>query len=1080
MDWSDETDDFRYSIKCSFTPNNMDCDEHLCLNHEWSCGDGQCIARAGRFPFFPAANEYGCYNFRESRHMCETNGFVPMWTEYPIKSTDPLILFGSCWRESFYPEKNYNYLKRNEKCIYLIRCALTNGFGKSCPCGGNGQITCTELMTNLCGNSLYPYPPPKSIDVHIQTYYNGSRKWHERIPDIIVFSGSVKCRGYRGVLLKEHIGILDEDKIMRLSDRIDIELCRLPDIYRDLNSSFQLDKFCWTNSSRTFNNRSYAFKDVCQKQGQCISEYRITDGYHDCSQHEMNDEEILEDSFIHSQVPKHRFRCSEQQKTALPIIAMGNLVTTCSNRYDEYFYGSRVALNEIQCKNREDIGCTILKEYIRNSSFANFSAYEEFHHQTDSRIPFHYYCDSFWHQNNHFDENVKGCQDWVCNDDEYQCQTGQCIQLSWVCDGEWDCSDASDEEALFLIKNWTLHNQMLGELNDRIAICSDRYSIQPFSDICNITFEFPCLLSNVDNPLDIKNYRPCINLTQIGDGIQNCHNAYDERNTFSTNQNWEMIGMALLCTNQSFRPELACRKFLDTCDDDPLCFYVSKNQSWCSGSNDVVCLNGSCAINARCNRKFECSHGEDEYWCLLNYGQNNYREEKFWSLWERSLNLQSFLSSLFISPTIAEYESIIPTQDVYTDGYDFISSFVCNRGIAVYVYDTPDIQICFCSAAYYGELCHYHSDRISIIVHLDLTSFNQTEIPIFYVKSNLLFRNSIIDHHEFHVVPTFELKTYTKHRFYLTYLVTQSTLQQREDRYFNRSDVVNNHPYTIHFDIYALFDDMTILEIGSWRYPIYFDYLPSHRFALVLRFPSWFKMNNTEYCGNVICPPNSKCKSILNQNDSVYCSCNHGFYGPKCQQYQTKCNSYCSSDSLCLPDGRGSLTNTNNPFCLCPRNRFGPRCHLRHDECSTSSCQNNGTCHLTYDKSGQNPFVCICPKEFSGDYCQYRKTSIHIILNLTTTARLSVIHFYDVLNSTYELVIQDQLLIYGFPSSIHYDHDQSLAPIFGIMKLYHERPTDVRYFILFIQSNSTANNITSTPKHCPHISSLLSIRKSII
>ena len=28
----------------------------------------------------------------------------------------------------------------------------------------------------------------------------------------------------------------------------------------------------------------------------------------------------------------------------------------------------------------------------------------------------------------------------------YRCKSGQCIPLAWVCDGDNDCSDASDEE----------------------------------------------------------------------------------------------------------------------------------------------------------------------------------------------------------------------------------------------------------------------------------------------------------------------------------------------------------------------------------------------------------------------------------------------------------------------------------------------------------------------------------------------------------------------------------------------------------------------------------------------------------
>ena len=1047
----------------------MDCDEHLCLTNQWSCGDGQCILLLYRFPFSPVGIGSGCHNLQESRHMCENYGDAPMWTEYPIKSDDQARLFGSCWVALFYGEKNYNSLTLDENCVYLIRCALTNGLGQSCPCGKTGQSTCKELMKNLCGNATYSYPPPKSIDVRVTTYYVGTHDWRERIPDMFVLNGSVKCRGYRAVLSKPHIEQFVRMTPIMLSYGVDTILCLLPNADREFNSTLQFDEFCWKNSSHTFNDQPYAFKDVCPEKPRCFSEYRIADGYNDCFGIHENDEKI----FTYIQMPKHRFRCSEEQKTALPIISMGNLVVTCSNQYDEYFYGSRVFLNEIQCNNREDIGCTILKEYIRNSSLANFSTYGTFYQQKESRIPFHHYCDSFWHQNNQFDENSKNCQNWVCNDNEYQCQTGQCIHLSWVCDGEWDCSDASDEQALLLIKNWTLHNQMFVELTNLSAICYGRYIIQPFSDICDTTFEFPCLLNNVDNPLDIEKYRPCINLTQIGDGIVNCHNAYDERNTVVDKEIPEMIGMKLLCENRWFRHEMSCQNLLGACEDDPLCFYVSKNKSWCSGPSDVVCLNGSCATNARCNQNFECSHGEDEYWCLISFRQNYYRIEKTPSLAPTSLGLQRFPPSIFTSRTITLSESVNVTDENFASNH--ISSFICNRGIAVY--DKQNLQICFCSPAYYGELCHYHSDRITIIVHLDLASFNQTEIPLLYIKNNLLVNNIIIDHHEFHVIPSFEFKTYTKHRFYFTYWSSWRSPYQRKHRYFNRSDVINNHPYSVHFDIYALLNDMTTIELGSWHYTIYYDYLPSHRLALVLRFPPWFNMNNTGHCQNVTCWPNSTCKPILNKNDSTYCSCNQGFYGPKCQWYQTKCNSYCSSESFCLPDGRGRLANTNNPFCLCPINRFGPRCHLRRDECSLNPCQNNGTCQITYDKSGQNPFICTCSKEFYGSYCQYLKTAIRITLNMTTTTRLSLIQFYDFITTTRQLVIQNQLLIYGFPSSIHYDHGRSLAPTFGIMKLYDDHSPNVRYFILFIQPNATTINITSKPQYCPHISSLLSTGK---
>ena len=126
MNWSDETDYFDFSTQCPFISNNMDCDEHLCLSHQWSCDDGQCITRQYRFPFFPVADGFGCDNFRESRYMCETNAFVPMWTEYPINSNDAVNLFGSCWEKLLYQEKNCSSLTQNETCIIIIRNKIMN------------------------------------------------------------------------------------------------------------------------------------------------------------------------------------------------------------------------------------------------------------------------------------------------------------------------------------------------------------------------------------------------------------------------------------------------------------------------------------------------------------------------------------------------------------------------------------------------------------------------------------------------------------------------------------------------------------------------------------------------------------------------------------------------------------------------------------------------------------------------------------------------------------------------------------------------------------------------------------------
>ena len=35
--------------------------------------------------------------------------------------------------------------------------------------------------------------------------------------------------------------------------------------------------------------------------------------------------------------------------------------------------------------------------------------------------------------------------DQICMIDQYQCDSGRCISREWRCDGDYDCSDQSDE-----------------------------------------------------------------------------------------------------------------------------------------------------------------------------------------------------------------------------------------------------------------------------------------------------------------------------------------------------------------------------------------------------------------------------------------------------------------------------------------------------------------------------------------------------------------------------------------------------------------------------------------------------------
>ncbi|CAF3828795.1 unnamed protein product [Adineta steineri] len=99
--------------------------------------------------------------------------------------------------------------------------------------------------------------------------------------------------------------------------------------------------------------------------------------------------------------------------------------------------------------------------------------------------------------------------------------------------------------------------------------------------------------------------------------------------------------------------------------------------------------------------------------------------------------------------------------------------------------------------------------------------------------------------------------------------------------------------------------------------------------------------------------------------------------------------SYCQNkndmfvaDSICRPGQRGLIKNSDNPLCICSLDHFGPSCHIRNEACKSDPCGMNGTCHLTYDPSGDKPIVCQCSKQFYGDRCQYEKVVCRSVLRL--------------------------------------------------------------------------------------------------
>ncbi|CAF1635205.1 unnamed protein product [Adineta ricciae] len=1030
MDWSDEFSGALSSEECALNPLIIDCDDHLCLDGYWSCGDGQCISILARHIYQSFYKEnLGCYSMREYYGICETATHISLWTKQN----------GLC-AVSGYNDKSLKDFRQHNFCYYLVRCALSKGAEIECPCNG---VNCSILVTDNCrqGNGV-SFPPRGIIRPWLRNLYNFDRKWDNTLPDSILVLGSYRCRGFIGNITTFDFYSIPTSNLFA-DTIIERYFCvRTPLINRDYQSLFQYSNTCW-NDSLTFNGHPYGFIDFCQLKFHCYSQYRIRDGFRDCIGGEDEGNHSMPQTNYCYRIQKHRFQCSSQQLTCLPakyLAIKSNINYGCINKYDKFFKGNGREIRTIVCrKNTDNNECQSLRYYIGNSSLINGTYKDDKNENVDQSStlkPFRYYCDSFWDELiPHLDEDPLRCQIWICNKEQFQCRTGQCIELEWVCDGEWDCSDASDE--FNLNNNLSGHNKRLTGLNERKIQCQTHYALLPFFDICNFDYEYPCFRSFVSNPLDIHKYRPCINQTQIGDRIEDCYGGIDEKNIFEDCQS-NMLGYTLRCGDK-------CQSSLDACVQGDcktslLCFYRNESIPSCSKSKDVICLNGTCIPDGRCNKIHQCLHGEDEYWCPLDNTLIDfaYRQKK------RSFQLQNIPKIHLLNfpkenhqdfqkkTTLKLISSQLPQKEL-----NYLS-YTCNQGLAAYVPSMQD-YFCLCPPSYYGVSCQFFSDRISIITHFDLVTLpNEYMINSFIIVVTLRFNNIIEDHTLLYINPSILIHRSLKQRFYLLYSRSNNSINYKRARYFNSTDIRYHHPYSVHFNIFSLLTNNRINELGSFIYPIYFDFLPVFRLATILKFPSWFDNSTFDPCYSNPCNENSLCKPILNQNNSFYCSCKSGYSGQNCENYHSKCLSYCAPTAFCRPGYRGEINGPTLPLCICSLGSFGPRCYLRNEVCQSNPCGLNSTCHPTYDPSGEKPFICLCSEEYYGDQCQYEKVPVYIRMNLTTTTLsdtiISVIQFYDLTTAAISLKLLKQQVKHGIPKIIRYNHGRKTSPPIAILK----------------------------------------------
>ena len=1033
LDWSDE---LLFSSKrgrdggnCPSESVSTGCDDHLCRRNTWSCGDGQCIP--DRMDFQRVTLLILCINGRDSSFFCETTRNHFQWT----------MPNGLCYISNYGGYLSSPVSNRSDQamCVYLLKCALSVGTDINCRC--NNSMECEDNFERLCPLSLIQYPRGAVMTPFTFFFYNRTRDWRYKWPDMFVISGTVRCRGSL---------VSRVTKFFQYSSTLDLRLLLENQFCRSSTNVSIVEQECHHENEST---------DRCGEWNRCLSVTRIRDGVTDCvdRRDELTQSEMDIDKSC-ARVRRHRFRCSHEQPTCFTVIILGDGLANCRNRFDELWFGVGRQLSSMNCNEQRQDECLLVRQYIEESWKPNKGNGGM---QSKVQIPFRSYCDTLANLETGEDEDLLQCQQWwICSAEQSRCENGQCFEEKWREDGEWDCADASDEL------------NMLRENTGTILNAASQH------DFTNQSYLVPSTCPAQSSPFlcfplnATRQGFECFNLSQIGDGRIDCLGAFDEQNTMKhCSQSFLMLALHFRCssTNTCIPFWLHCRYQNYRCpnrSDDQFWCDGKVQRADCSGLKDFVCFDGQCAQRGRCNLRLDCLFGEDEYMC--DYWSERYTT----SMMDRStrqsvrgISTKALRFSLY--PADARITQLNNSHSLTNSSNSNISSsslspYQCNRALGVVLRnETPTNThsiVCFCPPQYFGIYCQFHSDRVSVILHLDLSEssyVNNYDAQILLKLVVLfIFNGTVLERNQFHVHPFFQLvesvdtKKKEKIISHFVYPHSNSDLLQRRQRFFNRSSLLHDHLFVIRIELYRTRLQEEPALIAVWKYPIPFDYLPVTRLAKVLRLP----ISPSSVCSSQPCRhPNERCHPLLNNKSQFVCLCATNYTGENCSRKDPQCDpqGYCLEGSLCRAARSGSVL----PFCVCPSNRYGRRCSIEHSVCLSSPCQNNGSC---FPDSSPDRVICLCTREYSGDRCQWKRASIHLSILSDLPSAGVVIQFFTIDTASLDLVALHQQAFKRLPRQIDYFHrDQTKMTGVVLAKLYssHEEHSSVDLHLLSVYAD---------------------------
>jgi hypothetical protein len=544
---------------CPITSSRFLCDEGTASYEYFACGDGEFAEESEK-------GIYHCYNYRFNMFFCEL--FFNSWDRLPKWTLED----GHCTQKS-HVRKNLTDMDELEKCVVYLKCKLT----------ANTTADCADVISHfdfLCINKTINYPSRPIFQPYVQTVYQVSKLNSSLTPTYVLINGSIKCGGYH-TRFSPHMKFLTWSDFVKYhpSETFFCNTSQETDGF-----SPQINEYCWNGTKQSF---------LCQKSLHCISKHRLRNGIRDCKFGEDED-----DSQICYMTKPHRFKCSGKPSLCLVVSKIGDSYIDCNEGDDEYIAQFKWRLFDRKCSAPSSDECHVLKAYIHSPVLVMLI-------KNIKVLLFRQYCDTLWQLPRGFDESL--CNEWKCSRDQYQCLSGHCISEHLVSNpffAEWNCPDASDKIGILKIANLSEHNTYLISDLKLESIKSELIYMNndsAFTMLCNVTEEYGCVLANVDDPLNFTLNRPCIHLTQIGDGITNCYGGLDERNLLTCGNNvLEQRGFDFHCNDRECIPyhrlcERRCSNKNDSilCDqlDIPLnssCKYSSYHD-FCTASSSMEC-----------------------------------------------------------------------------------------------------------------------------------------------------------------------------------------------------------------------------------------------------------------------------------------------------------------------------------------------------------------------------------------------------------------------------------------------------------------------------------------------------------